>query len=160
MHVYHITSNSSHRHSLGWFKFWRCFSLCAKIWHASSIQLFEHRRISLPSIWFQERPDIGVLITQLDRGIFVTKQNIHPVAKLHLPVVLGDWSLNVPVGLTKDSRIGPVFILWCLVSSFSLFPVAASICWEKISSWASNFFLRGFFTSFGFRLNPVGVETG
>lgn len=27
----------------------------------------------------KERPDIGVLITQLDRGIFVTKANIHPV---------------------------------------------------------------------------------
>ena len=26
----------------------------------------------------EERPDIGVLITQLDRGIFVTKGNIHP----------------------------------------------------------------------------------
>ena len=29
----------------------------------------------------QERPDIGVLITQLDRGIFVTKQNIHPAPR-------------------------------------------------------------------------------
>ena len=29
----------------------------------------------------KERPDIGVLITQLDRGIFVTKQNIHPAAR-------------------------------------------------------------------------------
>ena len=34
----------------------------------------------LPDLYapFEERPDIGVLITQLDRGIFVTKQNIHP----------------------------------------------------------------------------------
>ncbi|CAE7486478.1 unnamed protein product [Symbiodinium natans] len=39
---------------------------------------FEEDLVTVRSRLSKERPDIGVLITQLDRGIFVTRSNIHP----------------------------------------------------------------------------------